>query len=372
MKISSRDQGKKHVNHAKHVIGEPPEGRRSGVSARTPCQPSDKRVVPLRPACRGLSSAAMLQPPIITAVEGQDVGTIWVSWHSDASGIQKFWVARKKVYDPQGSLPVTFSFPGSTGSFYDTTDIEPYREYRYRVGAQYSDGSIDWSLPKYGSALGYEFTFDEADAFIANSSEWEGYTLVQRIEAAALRPISRQQVKRVVIRLYGSEVQTASIDRVFISRPDPAPGAKPYDSDPDDLTEVPLPQTPLVVPKTHDVQPLHYDLTEVPLPQTPLVVPKTSNVQPLHFPVPGVDLTVDYIVRPQVEPLLIAVDFTRRPTASAVRRSDAPPARAVAYWFQYDPPPPGQPVPPEAGLARRSAGYATTPRVYGVGHVLIG
>jgi len=289
----------------------------------------------------------MPQPPIITAVEGQDVGTIWVSWHSDASGIQKFWVARKKVYDPQGSLPVTFSFPGSTGSFYDTTDIEPYREYRYRVGAQYSDGSIDWSLPKYGSALGYEFTFDEADAFIANSSEWEGYTLVQRIEAAALRPISRQQVKRVVIRLYGSEVQTASIDRVFISRPDPAPGAKPYDSDPDDLTEVPLAQTPLVVPKT-------------------------SNVQPLHFPVPGVDLTVDYIVRPQVEPLLIAVDFTRRPTASAVRRSDAPPARAVAYWFQYDPPPPGQPVPPEARLARRSAGYATTPRVYGVGHVLIG
>ena len=55
-------------------------------------------------------------------------------------------------------------------------------------------------------------------------------------------PISRQQVKRVVIRLYASDVGTASIDRVFISRSDPSPGAKPYNSDPDDLTEVPLPR----------------------------------------------------------------------------------------------------------------------------------
>ena len=281
----------------------------------------------------------MPQPPIIDAAEGQDVGTIWLSWHSDAPGIQKFWIARKKRY-PWSSLPVTFSTLGASGSFYDTTDLEPFREYQYRVGAQFSDGSIDWSLPKYGRTLGFEPTFVENPAFIGNSVGWEGYTLVQRIEAAALMPISRQQVKRVVIYLYASDVAAASIDRVFISRPDPALGAKLYDSDPDDLTEVPLPRTPFVVDAGVDN---------------------------------GVALRpVDYIVRPQSQALLIAVDFTARGTASEVRRSDAPPERAVAYWFQYDPSPPGQPVPPEAGLASRSAGYTPAQRVYLIGRVLIG
>jgi hypothetical protein len=92
-------------------------------------------------------------------------------------------------------------------------------------------------------------------------------------------PISRQQVKRAGVWFYASDVgaASASIDRVFISRPDPALGAKPYDSDPDDLTEVPLPQTPFVVPAG----------TKRGLPTGP----------------------VDYIVHPQSQALLIAVDL---------------------------------------------------------------
>ena len=273
----------------------------------------------------------MPQPPIITAVEGQDVGTIWLSWHSDAPGVQTFWIARKKRY-PQGSLPVTFSTSGASGSFYDTTDLETLRDYQYRVGAQYSDGSIDWSLPKYGKTLGFEPTFEEYTALIGNSDGWEGHTLVQRIEAAALMPISRQQVKRVVINLKASNVADASIEQSFHLQARSGTGCKAirFRSGRSDGGAAPSDAVRCVRASGR--------------PRGPCVVYD--------------------IVRPQSQALLIAIDFTARGTASEVRYSDAPPERAVAYWFQYDT--------PEAGLASRSADYTPDQSVYLIGQVRIG
>jgi hypothetical protein len=155
-----------------------------------------------------------------------------------------------------------------------------------------------------------ETTFDETDAFSRDASGWEGFTLVQRIEPAGLTPTSRTFLQ-VTITLFAATMSDASIDRIFISGP-----ASTKDWDPgNDLTQVPLPNTPFVVSA-------------------------------------GTSVTLDrvsYQVRPPssdgTDPgraLLIAVDFSVPSTASGVRAADqVPPDKAVAWWFQYFRPPPG-------------------------------
>jgi hypothetical protein len=134
----------------------------------------------------------------------------------------------------------------------------------------------------------------------------------------------------------------ASIDRIFISGP---AATKDWDSDPD-LTEVPLPSTPLVVTAGTSVT----------------LGPVDYSVQP-----PSSDGT------DPGRALLIAVDFSVPPTASGVRTADqVPPDRAVAWWFQYFRPPPGPSLPPEAGLIPRSPGYTSSPNVYLIGKIEIG
>ena len=229
-----------------------------------------------------------------------------------------------------------------TGHFPGDTGLEPTTLYQYAVHIVCSNGQ-NTSDPVTGTTLGFETTFDETGAFSADSTGWEGFTLVQRIAAAALTPISRTQVKQVRITLYASSTSAAHIDRIFISAPAPPsatnPNPNPYDSAPD-LTAVPLPNTPLVIPAN----------TFVTLPVT------------LH------GRGVDYVVQPQSQPLLIAVDFTAPPTASAVREAvNVPPTRAVAYWRKGA---------PEAMLQMRSAGYqpgpSGAPAVYLIGKVEIG
>jgi hypothetical protein len=88
----------------------------------------------------------------------------------------------------------------------------------------------------------FETTFSATGAFTGDGSGWEGYTLVQRIEPAGLNPATGPFVQ-VKITLFASTVMDASIDRIFISGP-----ASTKDWDPgNDLTQVPLPNTPFVV-----------------------------------------------------------------------------------------------------------------------------
>lgn len=276
--------------------------------------------------------------PIILLARGRDVSTIRLIW-GWAEAAQTFWIARKRQ-PPTGSLPATFSVPGSPTIFDDTGGLEAVTAYEYRVGGQQSDGSIVWSPPVTGTTLGFEETFRET--LTLDNEGWEGYTLVQRIEASALMAISRTQVKQVRITLHASPLNVASIDRVFISGPSSASGANEYDSDPDDLTEVPLPQTPFVVPAGG------------------------SRVLP----------PVNYIVQPGSQALLIAIDFTPSSPPSGVKTAVVSSERASAWWFRYAPPPPAPQLPPEAGIATRSAGYdpapAGAPQVYLIGLVEIG
>jgi hypothetical protein len=193
-----------------------------------------------------------------------------------------------------------------------------------------------------GSSPSSETTFDATNEFSRDGSGWEGFTLVQRIEAAGLDPTNRTFAK-VKITLFASTVSDASIERIFISGP---ASTKEWDSD--------------------------IDLTEVPLPNTPFVV-SAGTSETLGF--------FDYSVRPPSSDgtnpgraLLIAIDFSVPPTASGVRTVDqVPPDRAIAWWFEYYRRPPEMPLPPEAGQPAgiRSAGYTSSPNVYLIGKIEI-
>jgi hypothetical protein len=193
-----------------------------------------------------------------------------------------------------------------------------------------SAGFAGCSFP-HGARAALETTFDATGKFSGDGSQWEGFTLVQRIEPDGLMAVSNTPVAQVRIILFASTVMDASIDRIFISGP-----AATKDWDPGtDLTEVPLPNTPFVVPAGMSV-----------------------TVGP-----------VDYIVHPPSsdgtdpgQALLVAVDFSVPGTASGVRLVGAPElaGMAAAWWFQYFPPPPAAPRPPEAGLPIRSPGYQQT------------
>jgi hypothetical protein len=185
-----------------------------------------------------------------------------------------------------------------------------------------------------------ETTFDETGAFSRDATPWEGFTLVQRIEPGGLTPTSRTFL-RVTITLFAATMSDASIDRIFISGP-----ASTKDWDPgNDLTQVPLPSTPFVVPagKSVTLGPVSYQVRP----------PSSDGTDPGRA-------------------LLIAVDFSVPPTASGVRAADqVPPDRAVAWWFQYFRPPPGPSLPPEAALPTRSPGYTSSPNVYLIGKIEI-
>jgi hypothetical protein len=198
-----------------------------------------------------------------------------------------------------------------------------------------SDGSIYDRPPSSadGRTRAFEPTFDETAAFIGDAAApGPAYTLVQRIGADALKLISHTPVQ-VRITLYASSVGAAVIHGISISAPSSAPGAKPYDS--------------------------AADLTTVPLPNTPLVVPANTHVA-LPVTLGGVDRGVDYIVLPKFRPLLIAVNLS---ASSAVRQTGPVPANiAVAY----------RRLGAEAVLQTRSPGYTALPRVLLIGKIEIG
>jgi hypothetical protein len=129
----------------------------------------------------------------------------------------------------------------------------------------------------------------------------EGYCLVQRIEAVRLL----WNGGLVKLTLRASSASNAYIDRVYISRPDPA--GDPYDSGAD-LT--PVWTIPFVIPANQAVT----------LPDLKLL---PDNVVGLPYVYYNLD---------EGQPLLIAVDFSDAPP-SGVRYTDAlPPGEAVAYY----------------------------------------
>jgi hypothetical protein len=155
--------------------------------------------------------------------------------------------------------------------------LEPGTDYLYRVRAIGSDGETsDWSSPEpniLGTTLPFETTFAltaEEQARSRDAAGFQASSIVQRIEAITLA----KSGTRVRLTLRASSVGDASIANIYISKPDPAPGKDPYDSD-SDLTLV---SSAVVVPANNS-----------------LTVPAMGSI---HYPLDA------------EQPLLIAIDFS--------------------------------------------------------------
>jgi len=261
---------------------------------------------------------------VIDSADGEDVITIKLTWHSD-------FALSDLVFDRANpdSTTTTFAPPPTAqpSPFDDSDGLEAAKSYTYTLR---DESSGEKSAEVTGTTLGFETTFEATfdPTLDGDGSGWEGYTLVQRIEPAALTPISRTQVKQARITLFAATTSGASIDKISISPANPA-SAQEYDSN----------GTPTAV----------YD----PMPPVPLVVAAGGSVT-----LPPVNYIADI-----GQPMLIAIDFTPAPPASGVKRAPVMPTMARAWW---------RAATAEAMSDTRSPGYSSTDAVYLIGRVEIG
>ena len=142
----------------------------------------------------------------------------------------------------------------------------------------------------------YPFVKTFSETLNADGTGWEGYCLVQRIEAVRLS----RSGKRVRLTLRASLTSAAYIDRIYISRA--APAGDPYDSAAD-LTQV----TWLAL-----------------APAAALVIPAGQFVT-----LPFQDLTYNL---DEGQPLLIAVDFSAAHPSGLKCTKAVPIEQACAYY----------------------------------------
>jgi hypothetical protein len=227
-----------------------------------------------------------IPPPVIDSATAKDSTTITLTWHWSETA-QKYQFERT---DPGGNV-TNFDVPAPATSI-DDTGLAPGTTFRYRVrGYDTSGDPTDWSTPVNGTTL----TSAYAKTLTADSINWQGYTLVQRIESAQLIATG----PHVRISVQAGSARAASIDRISVSQV--ASGGKPYDSAPD-LTLV-------------------YDLAANQ--NQPFVVP-AGMTQALPI--------VAYSLN-RFQALLIAVDFSATPP-SDVATTPVPTSEAVAYYLQ--------------------------------------
>src|SRR5262245_10646441 len=179
--------------------------------------------------------------PVIDSAVGRGISRITLTW-GFANPAQKFKFVRVNPDHTQfhfDALASPFDDDGHLPN--DTQGLQPETSYTYRVEAVLNDGSTSPSSGDVtGTTLGFQTAFDETLPFQDQAlghdlGGWENFTLVQRIEPAALAPLSPADrlVDHVRITLRASNAGDASIDRIFISRESQAPGANAYDSDAD-------------------------------------------------------------------------------------------------------------------------------------------
>jgi hypothetical protein len=210
--------------------------------------------------------------PVIVSAEGKSGTAITLTW-TYAGSAADFQFERMKL--PERTRE---TFTAATSPHDDDNQgqgLEPGTDYLYRVQAIGSDGEAgDWSSPEpnvLGTTLPFQTTFAWTADEQARSTDApvQGFSMVQRIEAACLS----MSGTRVRLTLRAGSLGNASIARFYISRPDPAPGKDPYDSD-SDLTLV---SSAVIVPANNSVP-----------------VPAIGSI---HYPLDA------------EQPLLIAIDF---------------------------------------------------------------
>jgi hypothetical protein len=225
--------------------------------------------------------------PILESAVGTSSSSITLTWTFEGTA-ETFEVERTADKS-------TFEAVSSPA---EATGLDAATSYEYHVRAVFSDGSVsDWSNVATATTLlldVFEPTFEAPEVPLPNPGvEWQGYCLVQRIQA----PSKGGESVRITLR--ASANSDTYIDRLYISRPDPDPAGDQYDSWADDLTPV------------HDVDGGY----------TPFKVPMGDTRS----------LSVNYHLVDSV-PLLIAVDFSDAPPSGAAYADNVPPEVAVAYW----------------------------------------
>jgi hypothetical protein len=257
-------------------------------------------------------------PPAITGFQpsGTSLKVFWFYQYPER--VLRYEIERT---NPDGTSPNPPYFQASASPFEDP-GLQRATSYTYRVRAVWKDDvPRDWSKPDSGKTLALDFEPTFTQTLTSNGVNWQGYTLVQRIEHGRLFRSGTQ----VLIALHASSTREAQIDRIYISRaagPDYQPAG--------DLTAVyDNPASPLVVPK---------NMADIP----PAVVgPVNYNLDPLQA-------------------LLIAFEFHGTPMTgpeSDVGYADVPMGDASAYYIQ------GSEANPPLGM--RSTGYTPAgSRVY--------
>ena len=177
----------------------------------------------------------------IKAAEGISGSAIKLTWTTnvDDPEPEAFEFDRMKL--PERSRD-TVEAPGSKPYEYEDNDegegLKAETTYLYRIRPILSGGTEGaWSADEPnvpGTTFPFQPSFTWTPDEQARSRDgpgWEGACLVQRIEAARLFASGGQV--RLTVR--ASSVGNALIERISISRPNPAPGSDPYASDAADL-----------------------------------------------------------------------------------------------------------------------------------------
>ena len=210
--------------------------------------------------------------PMIVSAMGTSGTVIALSWTYSGSAAMTEWLILLLLVP---AVVVTFTAAASPHDDDNNGQgLEPGTNYLYRVRAIGSDGEAsDWSSPEPnipGTTLPFETSFAwtaEEQARSRDAPGFQAFSIVQRIEAITLT----KSGTRVRLTLRAASVGNASIASIYISKPDPAPGKDPYDSD-SDLTLV----------------------------SSAVVVPANNSL-----PLPAIRYQLD-----AEQPLLVAIDFS--------------------------------------------------------------
>jgi hypothetical protein len=227
-------------------------GRGQAKIGKPASKPRNKKVKALPGADEsgraGLAAAGLPLPgpPTIESAIGVADRTIRLSWHyNDYPWRDQFHFQRKNLTSQttaEFDADIVRSHTGhytfdDIGGGTVLTRLDPQTSYEYRVAAYvavWNAGEIlgPFSDPVTGTTPNTPFQPTFEASLLNDEGGWQGYCLVQRIEGGRLL----QSGTQVQLTLRASSVSAAYIDRIYISKPDPA-GNNPYDSA-DDLIEV--------------------------------------------------------------------------------------------------------------------------------------
>jgi hypothetical protein len=236
--------------------------------------------------------------PSIVSAEARGASVIRLTWtYSQDPPATEFEFERTKLLDQQD----LHTFKASSSPYDDNNaglGLDERTVYNYRIRAIYSDGETGaWSDFVMGTTLAFATIFSwtpQEQAIAEDNVGWENYCLVQRIEVTRLAQPSFSGTQ-VRLTLRASLADDASIESLFISKPDPQPGRDPYDSDID--------LTPVIASK--------------------VVIPANNSV-----PIPA----INYVLDP-TRPLLLIFAFSAAPP-SGIKAVQVPGTDASAYFKQ--------------------------------------